>query len=407
MKKSSLKKYAELIAQKGVCVQKGQEVIIRAELDQPDFVMLVTEELYKAGAKKVMVEWSFQPMAHLTYKYRDMDTLSKIENWEIEKLKWRCQENPAMLYLISEDPDGLNGIDQTKISKSSQNRYPILKPFIDEMDNKYQWCIAAVPGVDWAKKIFPELSKKQAVEKLWEKILMCSRADENPIKAWENHINDLHKKSDYLNSLGIETLEYKSKNGTNLKVGLIEDAQFLSVGEYTVSNHFFIANIPSEEIFISPMRGKAEGIVYSTKPLSFRGELIENFSIEFENGKVKAVHALKNEELLKEMVSQDEGASYLGECALVPYNSPINNSGILFYNTLFDENACCHLALGRGFTNCLIDFGKYTSTECEKKGINTSMIHEDFMIGTDDLDIVGITRDGKRVQIFQNGNWAF
>ncbi|MBQ9098228.1 MAG: aminopeptidase [Clostridia bacterium] len=408
MKKTVLRKYAQLIAKMGGNVQKGQDVILYAELDQPEFAKMVAEECYRLGARKVWMEWSYQPMVKLNQQKCSLKTLSRIEDWEVEKLKHRAETLPVCIYLESEDPDGLRGVDQAKISKASQARYPIIKPFHDQMDNKYQWCIAAVPGAAWAKKVFPGESRSRAIEKLWEAILYTSRVDDDPIAAWNAHNKDLADRCAYLNSLGIETLEYKSANGTDFRVGMIEDALFLGGAEKTQdSGIVFNPNIPSEEAFISPKKGVAEGIVYSSRPLSYRGELIENFSVRFEAGKAVEVHAEKGEELLKEMISMDEGAAYLGECALVPYDSPIRKSGIMFYNTLFDENAACHLALGRGFTNTIKDYDKYTLQECYDKGINDSMIHVDFMIGTEDLSITGITRDGKRIAIFENGNWAF
>ena len=408
MKKSVLRQYARLIAQKGGNVQKGQDVIISASLDQPDFVTMVAEECYRCGARKVTVDWTHQPLTKLTYQKRSVKTLSKMEDWEIEKLKHHVEILPVRIYLESDDPDGLRGINQEKVSKASQARYKILKPFREAMDNKYQWCIAAVPGAAWAKKVFPGVNKFKAMEMLWEAILYTSRVDGDPVAAWEAHNKDLADRCAYLNSLGIKTLEYRSANGTDLKVGMIEDALFMGGSEKAQGSGIeFNPNIPSEEAFISPMKGEAEGIVYSSKPLSYRGELIENFSVRFEGGRAVEVHAEKNEELLRKMISMDEGAAYLGECALVPYDSPIRNSGILFYNTLFDENAACHLALGRGFTNVLKDYDQYTTEECYAKGINQSMIHVDFMIGTEDLSITAVTRDGRRVAIFENGNWAF
>ena len=407
MKKTTLRKYAKLIAVSGAGIKKGQEVIISAELDQPEFVKMVVEECYRAGAKSVRVEWSYSPLTKVNVRYKTLKTLSKVEDWEVEKLRHRAETLPATIYLDSSDPDGLKGMNQEKMAKAQQAIYPVIKPIRDEMENKYQWCIAAVPGEAWAKKVFPNESKSRAVEKLWEAILKVSRVDDDPIEAWKKHNDNFKARCDYLNSLGIDTLEYKAPNGTDLKVGLIEDALFLGGGERTLGGDFFNPNIPTEEIFTTPMRGRAEGIVYASKPLSFRGELIENFSVRFENGKAVEVHAEKNEELLKTLISMDEGAAYLGECALVPYDSPISNSGILFYNTLFDENAACHLALGMGFANCIKDYGNYTLEQCREKGINDSMIHEDFMIGTPDLDITAVTREGKRVPIFRKGNWAF
>lgn len=408
MKKTVMQKYAKLIARKGVNVKKGQEVIVSASLDQPEFVKMVVEECYRAGASKVTVEWSFQPITKLHYRYRSLKTLSTFEKWEIEKLEHKCETLPATIFIESDDPDGLKGIDQTKVSKASQAKYPIIKPYHDKMDNKYQWCIAAVPGEAWAKKVFPGERTSKAVEKLWNAILYTSRADgDDPVKAWEEHNADLKTRFEYLNSLGIESLHYTASNGTDFTVGLIPDALFMGGSELTLDGREFNPNIPSEEVFTSPMKGNAEGIVYATRPLSYRGELIENFSVRFEGGKAVEVHAEKGEDLLKQMISMDENAAYLGECALVPFDSPIRNSEITFYNTLFDENACCHLAFGRGFENCIKDFDKYTLEECRQKGINDSLIHVDFMIGSEDLNITAHTRDGKDVAIFKDGNWAF
>lgn len=408
MKKTVMQKYAKLIARKGINVKKGQEVIVSASLDQPEFVKMVVEECYRAGASKVTVEWSFQPITKLHYRYRSLKTLSTFEKWEIEKLEHKCETLPATIYIESDDPDGLKGIDQTKVSKASQAKYPIIKPYHDKMDNKYQWCIAAVPGEAWAKKVFLGERTSKAVEKLWNAILYTSRADgDDPVKAWEEHNADLKTRFEYLNSLGIESLHYTASNGTDFTVGLIPDALFMGGSELTLDGREFNPNIPSEEVFTSPMKGNAEGIVYATRPLSYRGELIENFSVRFEGGKAVEVHAEKGEDLLKQMISMDENAAYLGECALVPFDSPIRNSEITFYNTLFDENACCHLAFGRGFENCIKDFDKYTLEECRQKGINDSLIHVDFMIGSEDLNITAHTRDGKDVAIFKDGNWAF
>ncbi|MBR3894231.1 MAG: aminopeptidase [Clostridia bacterium] len=408
MKKTVLRKYARLIAAMGGNVQKGQDVVIQAALDQPEFVKMVAEECYACGARKVWVEWSYQPLTKLNQKKCSLTTLSKMEDWEVAKLKHHSEALPVRIYLESEDPDGLKGVNQAKISKASQARYQIIKPYREAMENKYQWCIAAVPGAAWAKKVFPNETRSRAIEKLWEAILYTARVNDDPVAAWEAHNADLAARCEYLNGLGIETLEFRASNGTDFRVGMIEDALFMGGAEAAQgSGIVYNPNIPSEEVFISPMKGVADGIVYSSKPLSYRGELIENFSVKFENGKAVEVHADKNEELLREMILMDEGAAYLGEVALVPYDSPICNSGILFYNTLFDENATCHLALGHGFTNVLKNYDQYTTKECYDKGINDSMIHVDFMIGTSDLAITAITRDGKRVPIFENGNWAF
>lgn len=402
----ALKKYAELIVRVGANVKKGQEVVVRADLDQPEFVKTVVEEAYNAGASKVEVEWSYQPLTKIHVEHRAVEVLRRVEDWEVAKLTHRKDTLPAMIYLLSEDPDGLNGINREKYALQAQARYKSFKALQDEMENKYQWCIAAVPGLKWAKKMFPECSDAESIEKLWKAILYTSRAEGDAIENWRQHNEYLKEKCDYLNGLRLVSLEYKSKNGTDLTVGLMDNAQFMGGGEFTLSGNFFNANIPSEEVFITPKRGEAEGIVYSSRPLCYRGELIEDFYIRFHEGRAVEAKAKRNEELLNILINMDEGAHYLGECALVPFDSPIRNSGLLFYNTLFDENAACHLALGEGFSNCIKDYEKYSLEECRKMGVNESMIHEDFMIGTEDLEIVGITKSGERVQIFKNGNWA-
>ena len=354
------------------------------------------------------VEWSHQPLTKLKYKYEKQDVLANVPKWEEDRWELYTKELPAMLHIISDDPDGLAGIDQDKMRTVTIERMKIIKPYRDKMENKYPWCIAAVPGKAWAKKVFPQMQVNRAVEALWDAILKAARADgPDPVREWARHNDNLAKRCDYLNRLGLTALEYKSSNGTDFRVGLLPDALFMGGGENDLKGRYYNPNIPSEEIFTSPRAGDADGIVYATKPLSYQGQLIENFSVRFEHGKVVEVKAEKNQALLEKMVSMDEGAAMLGECALIAYDSPINNLGILFYNTLFDENASCHLALGRGFGNCVRGYEDMTNEQLKEYGINDSMIHVDFMIGSKDLEITGITEKGDRVEIFKNGNWAF
>ena len=407
MKKTVLREYAKLIVRCGINVQKGQDVLVFADLDQPEFVKLVVEEAYKAKARQVTVHWNYQPLDKIHVRYQSVKTMGAVPEWQKARQQHYCDTLPCRLYIMSEDPDGLKGVNTAKMAKARQMSYPIIKPYIDEREGKQQWCIAAVPGAAWAKKVFPGMPKNQAIEKLWEAILSTSRVNEDPIKAWEEHNANLHNRCAYLNSLGIVSLHYTADNGTDLTVGMIPEAQFCGGEEVSKQGISFNPNIPTEECFISPMKGKAEGIVYSTKPLSYDGQLIENFFMRFENGKVVESGAEVGEELLKTMLSMDEGASYLGECALVPQASPICQSGLLFYNTLFDENAACHLAVGMGFTDTIKDHHNKTLEECRALGINDSMIHEDFMIGCDTMDIDAICADGKVVPVFRGGNWAF
>lgn len=408
MDKKALKRYANLIARRGVNVQKGQDVMIQAELDQPEFVKLVVDECYKAGARRVTVDFSYQPLTRSHVRYCSNSVLGSLEDWQIEKWEHQSKTLPCKIYLLSEDPDGLNGINQKKYAEAMAARSKKIKPIRDRMENKYQWCIAAVPGKEWAKKVFPDVRVGKAVDMLWDTILTTSRVTDDPIAAWDEHNKNLKMRCDYLNGLKIRKLHYKASNGTDFTVGLLPDALFLAGEEETLGSGIrFNPNIPSEEVFTSPRRGDAEGIVYSSKPLSYDGQLIDNFSIRFEGGRVTEVKAEVGEEVLRELVEMDEGAAYLGEVALVPYSSPIRESGVLFYNTLFDENAACHLALGRGFTNTLVNYERYTEKEAHEAGINDSIVHEDFMIGTEDLCISALCEDGSTVEIFKNGEWAF
>ena len=408
MKKATLRNYARLIVRTGVNVQKGQEVFISAELDQPAFVAMVVEEAYRAGAKRVVVDWSYQPLTKLHVRHQPMKVLGGMSDWELARWQHYTEALPCRIYLLSDDPDGLRGVNQTKLAKAQMKIIPIIKPYRDKIENRYQWCIAAVPGRAWAKKLFPEKRAGQAIEALWEAILQTSRADgDDPTAAWQAHNRALQSRCAHLNALGIRKLHYYGDNGTDLTVGMIPEGQLKGGGDTSLKGIFFNPNIPTEECFISPMRGKAEGIVYATKPLSYQGQLIENFSVRFENGKAVEVKAEKNQALLEQMIAMDEGAAYLGECALVPVNSPISESGLLFYETLFDENAACHLALGMGFADTIKGYEEKTLEECRAMGINDSMNHEDFMIGYEGLDIDAITRDGKTVPIFRRGKWAF
>ena len=290
MKKTVLRAYARLIAEVGARVQKGQDVVIEAELDQPEFVTMVADACYHAGARKVTVTWKHQALEKLAIRRESVKTLQTVEAWERAKLQHYVDTLPCRIYLLSEDPDGLRGVSPAKMARARQGRYSVIKPYRDQMEGRYQWCIAAVPGEKWAKKLFPELRASQAVEKLWEAILKTSRVTDDPIQAWEDHNRDLHDRCEYLNNLHIRELRYKSSNGTDFTVGMIPEAQFCGGGEYTIGGSYFNPNLPTEECFISPKRGEAEGVVYSSKPLSYQGQLIEDFSIRFEHGRAVEAH---------------------------------------------------------------------------------------------------------------------
>ena len=409
MDTEQLRRYARLIAVTGGGIMPGQSVVLRAGLDQPEFVLMLAEECYRAGAAEVEVEWEYQPLAKLDNRWQSVDTLGTVKPWQEQKLRCRADSLPVMLYLESADPDGLAGIDQQKRAEAMRRRYAVTKPISDAMENRYQWCIAAVPGAGWARKVFPGLPDGEAVERLWEAILSCSRAlDGDPAENWAQHNAFLTDRCRRLNSMGLVKLEYRSANGTDLTVGLIPEARFLGGAETNpVNGAVYNPNIPSEEVYITPRAGEAEGIVYATRPLAYRGQLIEDFWIRFEGGRAVDCGAGRNEEALRALIAMDEGSCMLGECALVPYESPIRNSGIMFYNTLFDENAACHLALGRGYTSNIENYGSYTLDELRAMGVNDSMVHEDFMIGAADLAVTGIRATGERVPIFTDGGWAF
>lgn len=407
MDKKRLEMYADLIVNTGINPDPGQDVVITAGFDQLDFVRLVTEKCYRRGVGKVWFNWGDMPLEKLHYVYQSEERLAKFENWEVEKLRWQSEKLPARLWLDSDDPDGMDGIDPEKRAKAQMAKFPVIKPFRDAMENRHQWCIAGVPGKEWAMKVFPGLPADEAVEKLWDAILTAARANGDAIANWDAHNAAIARRSAILNDFHFTALEYKADNGTDFRVGLMPQGIFAGAQETDLSGRKFNPNIPSEEIFTSPMRGKAEGTLVATKPLSYQGSLIENFSMRFENGKVVEVHAEKNQNVLEKMVAMDEGAAYLGECALIAKDSPINQSGILFWNTLYDENASCHFAVGRGFDCCIRDFAGYSKEELTAMGLNDSMIHVDFMVGCDSLDIDGITEAGERIPIFRNGSWCF
>ena len=409
MKKTLLKKYAHLIAKVGANVQKDQAVVIYADVEQASFVEMVSKACYELGAKLVQVEWASQPLQKMAFHYQSLETLSDVPKWKVEKMKWMAQMLPCRIVLLSEDPDGLKNVDIQKLQIASLMLRKKTKKYRDAMESKHQWTIAAVPSVLWAKKVFPQLSKNQAVESLWEAILKTVRVSEtnSPEKEWKAHNESFQKRCQWLNAQHFDSISYKSANGTDCSVELIPQAKWCGGGETTQQGVYYNPNLPTEEIFTSPMAGKAEGTFVITKPLSYQGQIIEDFWIRFENGKAVEWDAKQGKELLTTMLTMDKGASMLGELALVPKESPINQSGILFYETLFDENACCHIAVGMGFNDCIEGFldMENPTKECRELGINDSLIHVDMMIGSDDLTITGYKK-GKAVPIFKNGTWA-
>lgn len=407
MNKSILRKYARLIVRTGANVQKGQGVIIMTETDQAEFALLVADEAYKAGAKWIDMQWGNQEFEKLQLRKESVRTLSNVPNWKKERLQRMVDELPARIMIASADPDGLKGVNIEKMQKVNMALMKVNKPYRDAIDNKHQWTIVAVPSVKWAKKVFPGERASTAVAKLWEAILQAVRVskDNDPVAEWEAHSAALKARYEKLNAYQFAKLHYYSENGTDFTAGLIPNSEWTGGGSELPNGTFFVPNMPTEEIFTSPMKGQAEGTVVATMPLSYQGNLIENFSITFKDGRAVSCKAEKGQELLEGMLAMDDGASMLGELALIPHDSPISNQGILYYNTLFDENASCHMALGRGFA-VLKNSNELTKEQMNELGVNDSMIHVDFMIGDETLNIDGITPDGEVVPVFRNGNWA-
>ncbi len=409
MNEKKLQDYARLIVRTGANVQPGQVVQLSISVDQYAFARMLAEEAYRAGAKKVNLNWISEQMDRLNYTYADEEVLAETLPWEKEKLRQMTEDLPVRIFITSEDPDALAGLDPEKLSRVMQNRVAVAKPYRNAIDGKHQWCIAAIPSAAWAKKCFPMLSEEEALAKLYDAIFRTVRiyGGLDPVAAWKTHVEKITEKSAWLNTQQFVSLHYSSDNGTDFTVDLIPEASWIGAGSVNKENDvFYIPNLPTEEIFTTPLAGHCEGTLVAVKPLSWNGQLIENFSIRFEHGRAVSCQAEKGQVLLEKMIRMDDGAARLGEVALVPKESPVNRCGFLFYNTLFDENACCHFALGRGFKDVLPDGNELSVTEAATKGINDSIIHVDFMVGAEDLDITGIRADGVRVPIFRNGTWA-
>lgn len=408
MNKTVLRKYARLTVRTGANVQKGQDVVVRISVDQAEFCKYIVDEAYKAGARKVTVEWGYQPLRVLDYRHQSVKTLSEVTEWEKKKLEHRTELLPAMIHVESDSPDGMKAVNPSKMQTAMRKRMPIIKPYRDAMESKYQWTIVAVPSKEWAKKVFPQDSAANAVKKLWDAILETVHVtdDNDPMEAWKQHNNDFAARSAWLNEKKFDYLTYKSSNGTDFRCDLIPQGLWCGGGETTLGGVYFNPNMPTEEIFTSPKAGACSGKLVSTKPLSYMGSLINDFWIEFKDGKAVNWDAATGKELLDKMITMDETAGMLGELALVPQSSPINRQGILYYNTLFDENASCHVALGHGFNECVEGHENLTNEQIRELGVNDSHIHVDFMIGAPDLQITGY-KDGVATKIFENGEWAF
>ena len=409
MTQAMLEKYAHLIVKCGLNVQPGQRVNLTIAVDQHPFAALLTEECYKAGASYVEIDWTCSGKSALDYAYASLETLSTVYPWQKAKAEQMVKDLPCRLVIHSEDPDALAGASPEKVAKVTQARTAMMKPYRAQIDGKHQWLIAAAASPAWAKKVFPDLPEADAVEALWDTIMAtCYVTEDNdPVAARVEHDKFTIGKANWLNEQHFSSLHYHSANGTDFTVGLIPGARWGAAGETNSTNGaFYVPNMPTEEVYTTPMAGSCSGTLVSTKPLSWNSQIINNFSITFEHGRAVSCKAEVGQELLEKMIHMDETAGMLGEVALVAKESPINQSGLLFYSTLFDENAACHVALGRGFKEVLPDGENLTVAEAQERGINDSLIHVDFMVGADDLEIVGIKEDGTEVPVFVNGTWA-
>lgn len=409
MNKSFLIKYASLAVNIGVNIQKDNILVISSPIETAEFARLITEEAYKSGAKDVIVHYGDQKLTKIKLENSSLETISNIPEWQAESYNYYARQEACFISISASDPDGLKGVPVEKIGASQKARTSALKEYFDNsMSNKCRWCVLSVPTLSWAKKVFPKVSDDEAMESLWDVIFKTVRVDtENPVNAWKKHNAYLEEKIKFMNNNNFKSVHLKSANGTDLNIELPEGHIWAGGSEGDVNGIPFNANIPTEEVFTLPKKTGVNGIVYSSKPLSYGGNLIDNFSITFKDGKAIDFIAETGYDVLKQMLESDEGAKYLGEVAFVPYNSPISNSKLIFFNTLFDENAACHLAFGRAYESCVKDADKYSEEELEKIGVNNSVIHVDFMIGTSDLEITGINKNGEAIQIFSNGNWAF
>lgn len=408
-KENLLKKYAQLAIYQGVNVQKNQTLVISSPIECAEFTRMLVEEAYIKGAKEVVVQWNDELTGKLKYKYSPMEVFETIPEWVKESRLSYAKEGACFLSISASDPELLKDVDPKKVATFRKASSIASREFSSRlMSNENAWSIVSIPSVGWAKKVFPNISEDEAVEKLWDAIFKIVRVDsQDPVKAWEEHKNTLKKNMDFLNSKRFKSLHYTNSLGTDLIIELPEKHLWAGGSEFTQDGTEFIANMPTEEIFSMPKKTGVNGKVVSSMPLNYGGNLINNFSLTFKDGKVVDFSAEEGYETLKNLLDTDEGAKYLGEVALVPYNSPISNSNIIFFNTLYDENASCHLAFGKAYSLCIKDGEKMSEEELLKEGANDSLTHVDFMIGTKDLQITGTTYDNEKFDIFVNGNWAF
>ncbi|MFG6113944.1 aminopeptidase [Halobacillus sp. MO56] len=403
-----LEKYAELALKTGVNLQKDQMLMVNSTIEGADFTRMVVKKAYEMGAKTVHINWSDDAITRTKYEYESKETLAEVPQWKVDMYDYFAEGGAAILSIRSTDPDLLKGIDGEKIAAANKAGAQAMKNFRSfTMNDRIQWSIVSIPITTWAQKIFPEAGEEEAVTKLWEQIFKIVRVDkENPVVAWEEHNNILAQARDFLNRKKYKKLIYKAP-GTDLEVELPEGHIWKGGASKTEKEGIpFNANMPTEEVFTVPHKYGVNGQVSSTKPLNYGGNLIDDFTLTFKEGKVVDYKAEQGEATLKHLLDTDEGSTRLGEMALVPNESPISQSGLIFYNTLYDENASCHLALGKAYPNSLEGGSDMNEEELDKHGVNDSLSHVDFMMGSGELDIDGVLEDGTTEAVMRKGSWA-
>ncbi|CQR56095.1 aminopeptidase [Paenibacillus riograndensis] len=405
---AQLSKYADLAVRIGVNVQPGQTLIVSAPISAAEFVRLITAKAYAIGASQVKVNWSDEFITRQLFEHAAPEVFTKPPTWFAGEITEFAENGAAFLHVIAEDPDALKGIDSERIANYQKTRGEALTKYRElQMSDKVSWSIVAIPSQAWADKVFPDVPADERVDKLWEAIFHTVRLDrEDPVAAWQEHLDTLEQKANVLNAKKYKSLHYIAP-GTDLSIELPEGHLWAQGDSINAKGHSFVANMPTEEVFTAPLKTGVNGTVKATKPLSYGGNIIDGFSITFEQGRIVSVAAEQGQEALEYLIGLDEGAKYLGEVALVPHKSPISESNILYFNTLFDENASNHLAIGTAYAFCLEGGKEMNKDELIAHGLNTSVTHVDFMIGSAEMDIYGITVDGTREPVFLKGNWAF
>jgi len=403
-----LSRYAELAVKVGVNIQPNQYLYISASTETTEFVRLVTEKAYDAGARQVFIDWSDDTISRLRYEKAPADSFAEFPEWKVMEREQLAEKGAAFMSIVSQSPDLLKGIEPSRIADSQKAAGQALDKYRQYVQSdKISWTVIATPSKAWAAKVFPELSEEEQIPALWTAIFKAVRTDQqDPVQEWINHDNQLHSKVDYLNNKRYRKLHYKAP-GTDLIVELPEGHLWCGAGSVNEKGDTFMANMPTEEVFTVPLKTGVNGYISSTKPLSYGGNIIDNFKLTFKDGRVTEISAEQGEEVLQRLIDTDEGAKHLGEVALVPHASPISQSGLLFYNTLFDENASNHFALGSAYSFCIEGGKTMAREELVKHGLNQSITHVDFMVGSEEMDIDGIHDDGSSEPVFSRGNWAF